>query len=321
MSARNLVLILMFGGLIYGVYALYRSQTVQPLRADLISIDTARISQLRIHSKENGQIIQLQREDGSWIASNGQVHLRALPLPVQRILENLVKVTTVEVAAKNEADWQAFGLTPAQSVRVEIYQNNEQVEDFWIGHAASDPAAADSLAYIRIDQEREVYAVRGMETTPFFQTFPQFRSKRIIQLPDGASIDSFLFQLPDTLYKFEQSAGNWHLNGLPVAEPTVISKFLQNLRRIESQTFVDDFDHQQPGLAKHRSLALYLSRVEEPILVEVYQDTFRDQPYILRSTQNPTWFGSDSSGIYSRLFSVVDALSAKKEEPTLGTAK
>lgn len=310
MSARNVVLILMFGSLIYGAYYFYRLQTIKPLQADLITIDTSLITQLRIHPREESQkIIQLQREEDYWIASNGQVHLRALRPPVEAILKNLIKITTIDIAAKDEDDWLKYGLSRGQGTRVEVFENNEMVEDFWVGNTVPDSTGMDSLSFIRNHEEREVYVVRGLRTWPFHQSFLRFRPRELLKIPEETSIDSFAYQLPDTLFLFSKTQNNWNCNGQPVEDPAAINFFLRNLRNIESSVFIDDFDHNLPESKRSNSLTLYLSESGQPVLIDVYLDTLRENPFILHSNQNPgTWFGSDSSGVYSRLFWKVDSL-------------
>ena len=173
MSARNVVLFLIFGGLIYGAYTLYHAQTQKPLQADLISIDTNQISRLRIYLPEGqGPTVQLQRQEDYWIASNDLVHLRATNQAVQGLLQNLVKVTTIDIATTSEADWPTYGLSPNQSVRIQVYNNTELMEDFWLAQHKQATTIGDSVSFIRIHQEKEVYAVYGLSTDPFFSKFP-----------------------------------------------------------------------------------------------------------------------------------------------------
>jgi hypothetical protein len=186
------------------------------------------------------------------------------------------------------------------------------VEDFWVGHTLLPPGSLDSLSYIRIHQEQEVYAIQQLETWPFRQEFTQFRPKKVLSLPAGIPVDSFSFQLPDTLYTFTRAGKEWNFNGLPIRDPSPIQRFLRNLRHIESTGFVDDYDHNLPESNKFSSLLLYLSETDQPVLIDAYLDTLREVPFILHSNQNPTtWFGSDSSGVFNRLFWPVDSLIAK----------
>jgi hypothetical protein len=300
----------MFGSLIYGAYYLYRSHTVQPLQADLITIDTTLISQVRIHPREASRnAIHLQREEDYWIASNGQVHLRARPAPVKAILRNLIKITTIDIAGKSEDEWLPYGLGPGQGTRVEVFAGSRLVEDFWVGNTVPDSLGTDSLSFIRNHGEQEVYAVRGLSTWPFRQFFARFRPKNLLTLPEGAMLDSFAYQLPDTLLLFRRINQSWHCNGDSIDNPGNIDRYLKNLRQLESTIFVDDYDRNLPESQLFNSLILYPARSEQPILVDVFLDTLREQPYLLQSNQNPTtWFGSDSSGIYSRLFWPVDSL-------------
>lgn len=315
-----MVLILMFGSLFYGAYYLYRSHTVQPLQADLITIDTTRITQLRIHPPEEGQkVIQLQREENYWIASNGQVHVRSLGSPVAAILANLVRITSISIAAKHEDEWLQYGLSRGQGVRVEVFEDDELVEDFWVGNTVPDSTGTDSLSYIRNHQEQEVYVVRGLSAWPFRHSFLHFRPKNLLDIPAAQRIDSFAYQLPDTTFLFKRSADQWACNGLPIEDASHISSYLNNMHRIRSTTFVDDYDYNQPESQRANSLTLYLDQAEQPILINVYVDTLRELPYIIHSNQNPTtWFGSDSSGVYLRLFPEVDSLVGTPEQVRVG---
>lgn len=313
MSLRNLVLFLLFGGLLFGAYSLYHSQTSKPLRADMIAVDTALISRLRIHPKDGqARVIELQREADEWIVSNGQLHLRALTPPVEALLRNLVQITTVDVAAHDEPSWLDYGLATGQAVRVEVYEQGRLTEDFWIGQTSTQKP--DGLAYIRVHNEPEVYTVQGLETYPFFQEFPIYRSKTLLALPAEEAIDSFSFQYPDTTFTFVRQGQEWQIDGKPIADAGPIRNYLANLRNVHADIYVDDFDHNLAADKKYCSLLLYLPQSEQPILVHAYRDTLREHPFILQSSQNPgSWFGSDSSGIYSRLFWGMPALQALEQ--------
>lgn len=299
----------MFGGLFYGMYYLYQSQASQPLHTELISVDTLEISRLRLQGPESQQLIELQRQDGDWIASNGQVHLKALSGPVRSILQNLIKITTIDISTTSESEWSNFGLAAGQTVRVEVFKSTARTGDFYVSQPPGEAAPADSLAYIRFQGENEVYAVRGLQTAPFYQSFAAFRPKTITDLPAGSQIDSFSYVLADTTYTISRSGAGWQLNGLQLEETNWIDRFLTNIRQLSSTAFADDFDDNRAGVVRLPALHLHLSPADAPVLIEMYRDTLRDQPYVLRSTQNPgTWFGSDSAALYQRFLVPLDSL-------------
>ncbi|MCB0628281.1 MAG: DUF4340 domain-containing protein [Saprospiraceae bacterium] len=309
MNLRNLVLILMFGGLFYGMYYLYHAQASQPLQADLIAVNPLQISRLRITGPEREQYIELQRQDSGWIASNGQVHLIALSAPVEAVLQNLHKITTTDIAATSESDWNNYGLGDGYAVRVELFSGKERIEDFWVGQVPPGELPEDSLVYLRIQGEQEVYVVKGLQTAPFYQPFSAYRPKTILSIPVDSRIDSFSFIYPDTTYTLNRRPQGWILNRLAMAEPAEVDHFLGNLQDLSSSDFADDFDHNRAGVERLLSLQLYPSPAETPILVDMYLDTLREHPYVLRSTQNPgTWFECDSLELYKRFVLPLDSL-------------
>lgn len=304
MSARNLVLFLMFGGFIAGAYYWYQAQTQKPLQAELISIDTSLISRLQIDLPDDKNLtIQLQREEDYWIASNGLVHLRAMNQGVQQLLQNLVDVTTTDIVATDETDWPDFGLGPGQAVQIEIFEGSKVVEHFWLGQVKQATSTGDSVSFIRMHQEKEVYAVDGLETNPFYQTFEVYRPKRILNFSEGTRIDSFSYLFPDTTYSFRRQDTDWIINEAEPAISAQVDQYLKSLDNIQIETFVDDFDANSAAYSKHQALLLHFPSSEKPALIDVYLDTLRELPYVMRSTHNlSAWFGSDSSGVYKRLF-------------------
>lgn len=305
-------MILMFGGLFYGMYYLYHRQASQPLEADLIAVDTLQISRLKITSPESEQYVELQRQEAGWIASNGQVHQNALPAPVSAVLQNLLRVTTYDIASTSESEWNKYGLGESQAVRVELFAGKEQVKDFWVGPGSVGEHPPDSLAYLRIEGEKEVYAVKGLQSAPFFEPFSTYRPKTIIQLLGGSRIDSFSYVLADTIHTISRSGNSWFLNRAAITEPTRIDRFIANLREVSSGNFADDFDDHRAGVVKLPSLHLHLSRSEAPVLIDMYLDTLREHSYLLRSTQNPgTWFETDSGRLYQQFFLPLDSLTLK----------
>lgn len=311
MSFRNFVLFLMFGGLFYGMYYLYQSQASQPLHTELISVDTVLISRLRLRGPEPKQLIELQRQEADWIASNGQVHLKALSAPVRSLLQNLLNITTIDISTTSESEWGSYGLAAEQATRVEVFKGTDNISDFYVSQPGSS-ATKDSLSYIRFQGETEVYAVRGLQTAPFYQTFAAFRPKTIVHLPPDSKIDSFSYVLADSSYTIKNTKAGWQFNGLTLEDPSWISRFLANIQHLSSDAFADDFDDNRAGVIKLPSLHLHPSQAEAPVLIEMYQDTLREKPYVFRSTQNPgTWFESDSAKLYQHFILPLDSLTFK----------
>ena len=113
----------------------------------------------------------------------------------------------------------------------------------------------------------------------------------------------------DTTFIFRQNGENWLINEEDSLESDAVNQYLASLTNTQIETFIDDFDASSTTLSKHQSLILYISDNEKPVLIDVYQDTLRELPFIMRSTHNPsTWFGSDSLGAYRQLFWNLESL-------------
>lgn len=282
MKKKAFLFLLVLTGLIYLLLRFYRSTADLIHHTGLIELDTASVTSLSIlpPNDPEGEFF-LKREGRSWIASQGNRSVRAVHEAVEALLSRLVRIESHQVISVEKEDWDKYGVGPRQGLRVRVFQNGSLLEDFLVGYQDA------AFTYVRIWEDREVFAVRGMLQTGIWNGFAPFRSKVLLEL-DPQKVREVMWepQDRDTVVVLEQTKG----------------AYLDGLRRVSGESFADDFDPvSMVGLLRGR-LIFAGTEWESPVEVSYYVDTLSPNPFIFHSTQNPdNYFASDSGGIFAHL--------------------
>lgn len=300
MNAKTTLLLIVVLTAIFAVSRYLDKLDKPPLQADIITLDTSAVSIIEItNPAQQGKLIRLQREQNGWIVSNGRIHVKAQSKPVEDVLHSLYKVTTDDLAAKRPEEWDQYGLSDEQAIRIRIYIGDDLLEDFLIGSRNNDT----HTSWLRLAGEPEVYAVSNTDFSVLRRSFQAYRCRTILSLADDAQIEAFQYLLSDTTLRYRRYGTGWQLNDSLLLDPAPVNRYLQGLRKVGGEHFADDFDDNAGAEKRLRSLWLQVVGRQQPLVVNIYVDSSRQQPYILHSSQNPSnWFAVDSTLVFARLF-------------------
>lgn len=293
------LLILALSG--YGLYR-YWSQPAQPFTASLMKVDSTRVTSLVIRLPGNNTEITLLREPEGWIASNGQVNIKASATMVHTLLNELSEVPIQEMVATDQKFWKVYGVDNKQGVRVQLYQNKKLLEDFIVGNLDTDPISQAPISYLRLTKGPEIYAVTSKLATDFNQDFNAFRNRIILQLAPNTSITALEIQTLDSTLQCTPTPEGWKM-GMIVLDSLSMLRYLNQLHSIAGEIFADDFDEVQGSKYVYQTLKITNSANIEPFVITCYRDTTRKLPFIIQSNQNKeAFFASDSLGVYHKIF-------------------
>ena len=298
-----LILFLLLLG-IYGLTKVFSGKKEKSFKTELIQVDTSKVSQIVIKPKapEQGEIT-LKKEATGWIASQGNINVKATQNAVNSLLGNLVLIKTKHIAANKEEKWPDYEVQEGQGTLVKVYQGEKLLEDFVVGRFSYNQQTQSGLSYLRLNGEKEVYAVDGFLTLTFGQQFNSYRNRGFLKMNPEMEITEFTYQRPDTSLNFVKANGQWVLNGLVPIDSTKMATYLSKLANLSGNDFADDFDELQAATLPSYSLSLKGNNILEPLSIHCYQDTSRAQPFVFRSNQNTeAYFSSDSTGLFKQVF-------------------
>ncbi len=268
--------------------------------AELWQIDTGSLTS--VHWTNATGEFTLVRENKKWLITYHTRTVAALPKMVDKLLTPLQSVPTQDPISTKTADWEEYGLEEATAIRVQIYEQEVLLEDFWVSPLTEKDSLGVPKTFVRLDGQEEVFRVDGKLSQVFQMPFHQFRDATVLQLDRSLEFKTLEYFLkPDSSLYFAK-ARHWQNDTLAASLDSVaLQSFLATLQPVRSTDFADRFDETQATEAFHR--ALELGTVTAPIRIECYQDSTWRLPFVLHSSQNPdTYFESDSTGLYQLFF-------------------
>jgi Domain of unknown function (DUF4340) len=308
MNNKTLFIVLLALLGVYGLSKLFSGKKERSFKAELIQVDTSKVTAVSIFPKPDSIEVSLKREGDAWIVSRGTISTRAMPNVVGGLLNQLARIKTKRVAAKKPEKWAEYEVEEGNGTRLVVYAGNKVLEDFILGRFSFDQTAQTATSFVRLTGENEVYAVDGFLALNLGQGFDSYRNKELVKI-QKEDITSLDFTEGNATYSINKLANGWALNGTELLDSTKIKNYIGILQAISGVEFADDFDVVQSADLLQKTLTINANNQIEPLVIQCYADTTREKPFILNSSFNPdAWFASDSSGIYQRFFKPVEEL-------------
>ena len=320
MNNKILLIILVALLAIYGLSRLFSGDKETTFKTELIQVDTAAVGSITIDPRGEEPPFTLKKEGGQWIATRGALNIKAAQSGVQALLSNLSLIKTKHIAAKSPDKWAEYQVADTSGTHIQVFDDGGKlIEDFIIGKFdfQQAPGAPQQMpmqqqqpiitSFIRLNGENETYAVEGMQVISMGQGFESYRNKDLIRMKREMEVTAFEYRLEDTLIQFQKSPEGWAANGLPL-DSAKVENYLNVLRSLPGSSFADDFDELSASQYPQQQLTISGNNIQEPFRITVYRDTTREAPFVIASNYNPdTYFLSDSSGVYQKLFQPIGA--------------
>ncbi len=298
MRPRSLLILLLAAFAIFSIWSVWMPEKSNAFVVDLINIDTAAISSITI--TKGAQQITLTREPVGWIASNGQISVKALPHPVQSVLNSVSQIQTSHIVTSSSKAWKEYRIGNETGTHIKVFNQLKVLEDFYLG---TDQTDSTRLRYIRLNGENEVYQINGKEIAAILTDITPFRSPKLIQLPSDQDIDHLRFGVQDSvIHELLKKDQQWYTNEPRTVDSVSIEKYFKGLTNISSRNFADDFDELSTEKIPKQTIKLWTENDRDSIVVDCYLDTLDYHSFILRSNQNEAFFHSDSSGLFNTIF-------------------
>lgn len=316
MNNRNLLIILLALFAIYAASQWLSGNRESSFETELIQVDTTIVSSVIINPKEGADELSLNREGAGWIVSNGTLSVPATNASVNSLLTNLTNIQTKRIAAKSSDKWSDYEVGANQGTRIRVYNDGKVLEDFIVGRFAFNQQARTATSFIRFTDQDEVYAVDGFLSMTFGQGFDAYRNKQFLKLPNAQDISEFVLEnaasgITATLTK---NGNQWLLNAETPVDSASVAGFSAQLQNVMGVGFADDFDELKAKSKLTQTVTIKGNNLVQPIQIQAFRDSTRTPAFVLKSNQNPAYFSSDSTGIYSKIIGGLQELIASKTE-------
>jgi hypothetical protein len=279
------------------------------LKGSLVELDTSDVSKIVIIPKISaGDPFEFVKENNKWTVRQGNIVSKPAEGAIQNILNEILSIKPQSLAAVDKSKWKEFELTDSLATKVKILNiKGKELADVLIGKFSYRQVAnpygysggdnIEGTSYVRVNNEKEIYAVEGFLAFSFNGKFSDWRDKTFIRCKTE-DIIKITFTFPgDSSYLLIKKDSGW-LAGDMLADSINVSNYLNELKYINGQDFKDDF--------RPASNPEYQMIVEGNNLLSFSVKCFSAEgtdDYILNSSLNPdVCFASKKNGIFSQVF-------------------
>lgn len=245
-SNKILIITLVVLVAIFVLSRVFRSPGLESnLRKELVALDTATVTEVRIKPKGQGSEVKLVRDGKNWkVTANGK-QANAEAGTVESMLGVVMNLNAQRLISRKQEKWETFQVDE-QSTHVSIYSGEKKLADFRVGKTGfnqSQPGAGGGFnggyTYVRLDNEDEVYSTEGFLASHFGRDFNGWRNKAFLRIKKD-EVTRLTFNYPDSGFVVEKKDSVWHIQSTLI-DNSKIDAYLNKLQFKNVNEFEDDF--------------------------------------------------------------------------------
>lgn len=279
-------------------------KTEKNLKTDIVAFNIDEVNKIEIKTKSTDKpITVLKNGENDWQVSNGEKTFKASSEIVKSYIKELLNIKSQRLAAKSKNKWDEFQLTDSAAIHLKVYNSkNKALLHILVGKLsykqASNPYGrknVQGISYVRLANEKEIYAVDGFLPMSLNRGFDDWRDKTLSKF-NKDDIKKVNFTYPDSSYTIELKDSVWYIKDR-IVDTKKVESFLSGLQNKNGYQFKNDF--------QAISNPIYELKIEGNNLTQIDVKCYKseDGKYIIHSDQNEeAFFESDENGLVEQLF-------------------
>lgn len=304
----NKTLILIFIALL-GAYLLTRllgGNRESTFNPQVVKVDTTLITEIHLTPKaEQGATIILKNTPSGWTATKDNQTVSTPNAKVQGLLAQLSEIRSERIVSKSKDKWAEYEVDDKGS-RVQVFNNKKVVADFIVGAFKFDQAKRSATSYLRRSDDESVYIVDGFMSMSFNQGFNAFRNSEMIKLNAADVREVAVIEGGERIaIAKDPDDGFWYRGGMEKLDSAKAAQYISQLTNVHGS----DYAATPATGTPMKSIEITANNLASPVRVDCFMQADTAKPFVFNSTANPeTWFASDSSGVFQRIFVKFDEL-------------
>ena len=272
-------------------------------RSELAAFDTARVTSVIISDPKAGNnALELVKTGNRWIMKSDGREYRTSRNNINSLLREISELKAERMAATGKEKWKEFEVTDSLALRATVKGKNKTLADLMVGRFSWQPSnnpydrQGIMTTYVRIADEKEVYAVSGFLRMSLSPDINRFRDKTIVKT-QADQLKKLTFQYPgDSSFVIEKRENTWIIQGQP-ADSAKTNLYLTSLEDLSGADITDD--------APVNGQALFRLTLESssapPVEIQAFiADSLNE--HIITSSLNPDTKFSGRDGLTGRIF-------------------
>jgi predicted Rdx family selenoprotein len=300
-NKNNRLLIIVFAVLLVAVGAnelIKSSKGERTFRKDIIATKANDIKKISIFPKNAGnRNVDVFQEDSLWKLKVDGKQFAADQEMIKGIIDELANMTPDRLVATNKDLWKDYDITDSLGVKVIVYGQDKEKTELTLGRFSYNQSTRKPSTYVRVDNEKEVYAVEGYLGMTFNREINSLRDKKIFRCNQN-DLTGISFSYPmDSSFTLAKQDNKWLMNGMPV-DSTRMAGYLNTVSDLTGTDFRDDFI--PAGVTTEPLKIVLTGNNMKPVEIKAFRDATGS---VINSSENSTtYFSGDKADIYKRVF-------------------
>jgi hypothetical protein len=309
---RKLILIIsiLAISILLGVYFLFdfTDNEGETFKAKVLTFKPELVTSMKVTDQQNGDHVEIILDNGEWILLSEDNQYSGSAEAITNTLAMLSQLKTESIAATKSDKWEEYKVDNKQAMHIEAFENKNRIAELYIGKfeftqvSAQQPGRqpqTKSTTYVRRADEDMVYAVNGLLRSSFQGGINPFRNRILFFCDQPISdISKVTINGPHDKTVLDLTGPQWMVNGIP-ADSARTMRFLRNLSRLRSSTFMDDVDIS--GSEPAYSLTIE-GKTFSPVSLHAYPADSQVQFYISSSANIGSIFNGAKGKIFEKIF-------------------
>jgi hypothetical protein len=307
LNNKTLIIILVVLVGIFAVVRIFRTPAQRSnLKKELVSLDTATVTQIKLIPKVEGTEITFNRKGSQWTVTKFGKEYNVDLGAATGLLSQLIGLKPQKMVSSKKEKWNDYQVGDS-TTSVQVFAGSDQVADLKIGRIGfnQNPAQMQqqqyggggfggAFTYVRVADENEVYTVDGFLESSFNRRLNDWRNKTVIRIK-ADDVAKISFNYTDSGFVAEKRDKKWWIGVVP-ADSNKMKSYLNQLGFKNATSFADDF-------VANRAPDLSLVIDGAAGTLTTIKAWRRETDWILESTQQPgVFFSSEGSGLFQTLF-------------------
>lgn len=245
LNTKILVIVLVVLAAVFALSRVFRSPGLESnLRKTLVSVDTSKVTEVRIQPAKNRTIeIKLVKEGKNWMVLMDKQKFITDNGSVKSMLGQLRDLRTQRIATRKKEKWETYKVDD-KGTHVTVYEGSKKIADLNCGKTGfvqnGSGGFGGAYTYVRLSDENEVYTVDGFLESQFDRSSNDWRNKAFLRV-NKDDITKLTFKYPaDSGFVVNKKDSVWFV-GNEKADLTKTQNYFGQLTFKNMNDFADGF--------------------------------------------------------------------------------
>jgi uncharacterized protein DUF4340 len=215
-------------------------------KSELSQFDPSAVSRFYIYLRGGGERISFRKSGERWLVADASWEYNADGTQVDRMLGSISSLRALRLAAREKEAWEKYEVTDSLGIRVEVLEGDKKLADLVLGKFSyAQPSGpvnpyqqqqGTMTTYLRLNKEKEVYAVNGFLAMPFNGQLKNFRDQMVLKFAES-DLQSLSFSGKSPDFQLSHQDSLWLLEGVE-ADSAAMAGYLAGIRSLRSPHFL-----------------------------------------------------------------------------------